>query len=84
MSASDVVELAKPPARPVDVGERARLAARRRDRILSIASPLGLLLAWELAADTGLIDVRFLSGAERDHRQSSSRWRAPASSPRTC
>jgi NitT/TauT family transport system permease protein len=43
----------------VDVGERARLSARRRDRILSIASPLGLLLAWELAADTGLIDVRF-------------------------
>ena len=59
MSASDVVEIAKPPARTVDVGERARLAARRRDRILSIASPLGLLLAWELAADTGLIDVRF-------------------------
>ena len=59
MSASDVVELAKPPTRTVDVGERARLAARRRDRILSIASPLGLLLAWELAADTGLIDVRF-------------------------
>jgi NitT/TauT family transport system permease protein len=59
MSASDVVDLAKAPARPVDVGERARVAARRRDRILSIASPLGLLLAWELAAQTGLIDVRF-------------------------
>jgi len=59
MSASEAVDLGKPPARVVDVGERARLAARRRDRILSIASPLGLLLAWELAADTGLIDVRF-------------------------
>ncbi len=59
MSASDLVDLGKPPTRTVDVGERARLAARRRDRILSIASPLGLLLAWELAADTGLIDVRF-------------------------
>jgi ABC-type nitrate/sulfonate/bicarbonate transport system permease component len=59
MSASDVVGLAKAPERPVDIGERARLAARRRDRILSIASPLGLLLAWELAAQTGLIDVRF-------------------------
>ena len=58
MSASDVVDLAKVP-RPVDIGERARLSARRRDRILSIASPLGLLLAWELAAQTGLIDVRF-------------------------
>ncbi|HEY4407289.1 MAG TPA: ABC transporter permease [Xanthobacteraceae bacterium] len=59
MSASDLVGLAKAPERPVDIGERARLAARRRDRILSIASPLGLLLAWELAAQTGLIDVRF-------------------------
>jgi ABC-type nitrate/sulfonate/bicarbonate transport system permease component len=59
LSASDLVDVAKPPARAVDIGERARLAARRRDRILSIASPLGLLLAWELAARTGLIDVRF-------------------------
>jgi len=59
MSASDVVDLAKAPERPIDIGERARLAARRRDRILSIASPLGLLLAWELAAESGLIDVRF-------------------------
>jgi NitT/TauT family transport system permease protein len=59
MSASGLVDLAKAPERPVDIGERARLAARRRDRILSIASPLGLLLAWELAAQTGLIDVRF-------------------------
>jgi ABC-type nitrate/sulfonate/bicarbonate transport system permease component len=59
MSASDVVDVAKAAERPVDIGERARLSARRRDRILSIASPLGLLLAWELAAQTGLIDVRF-------------------------
>ena len=57
MSASDLVEPAKAPGR--DIGEQARLAARRRDRILSIASPLGLLLAWELAAQTGMIDVRF-------------------------
>jgi ABC-type nitrate/sulfonate/bicarbonate transport system permease component len=59
MSASDLVEATKAPAPTVDIGERARLAARRRDRILSIASPLGLLLAWELAAQAGLIDVRF-------------------------
>ncbi len=59
MSASDLIEIGKAPAPAVDVGERARLAARRRDRMLSIASPLGLLLAWELAAQTGLIDVRF-------------------------
>jgi len=53
MSTTDLAEAAK------DIGEEARLAARRRDRILSIASPLGLLLAWELAAQAGLIDVRF-------------------------
>jgi ABC-type nitrate/sulfonate/bicarbonate transport system permease component len=57
MSASEVVDLAEPATG--DIGETARLAARRRDRILSVASPLGLLLAWELAAQSGLIDVRF-------------------------
>lgn len=43
----------------VDIGEQARLSARRRERIMSIASPIGLLLAWEGAARFGLIDVRF-------------------------
>jgi NitT/TauT family transport system permease protein len=42
-----------------DIGERKRVAAKRRDRLISIASPVGLLLAWELAAQAGLIDVRF-------------------------
>jgi ABC-type nitrate/sulfonate/bicarbonate transport system permease component len=46
-------------AEGVDVGETLRLAARRRERLMSIGSPLGLLLAWELAARFGLIDVRF-------------------------
>src|SRR5947208_16854908 len=58
MSASDVVHIAKPAADAVDIGEAARLAARRRERIMSIASPVGLLLAWELAAQFGMIDVR--------------------------
>jgi NitT/TauT family transport system permease protein len=57
MSASEAVDPAERPTR--DIGEAARLAARRRDRILSVASPLALLLAWELAAQSGLIDVRF-------------------------
>jgi ABC-type nitrate/sulfonate/bicarbonate transport system permease component len=35
------------------------LSLRRRDRMLSIASPLGLLLVWELAARFGFIDTRF-------------------------
>ena len=43
----------------VDVGERARLNARRRERLMSIASPIGLMLAWELAARFNIIDVRF-------------------------
>src|SRR6266849_7253328 len=43
----------------VDIGEQARLAARRRELLMSIGSPIGLLLAWELAAQFGLIDVRF-------------------------
>src|SRR5882757_7378976 len=43
----------------VDIGEQARLGARRREQLLSIASPVGLLLTWELAAQFGFIDVRF-------------------------
>src|SRR5436190_17410669 len=43
----------------VDIGEQARLAARRRERILSFASPIGLLFAWEFAGRFGYVDVRF-------------------------
>lgn len=43
----------------IDIGERDRVRARRRERLMSIASPLGLLVAWELAARFNLIDVRF-------------------------
>ena len=59
IGATDVIGFggAKGPA--VDVGEAKRLAAKRRDRLISIASPIGLLLAWELAAQLDLIDVRF-------------------------
>jgi ABC-type nitrate/sulfonate/bicarbonate transport system permease component len=35
------------------------LSLRGRDRILSIASPLGLLILWEVAARFGFIDTRF-------------------------
>jgi NitT/TauT family transport system permease protein len=35
------------------------MSLRVRDRILSIASPIGLLLVWEIAARTGMIDTRF-------------------------
>src|SRR5690348_5740830 len=39
--------------------ETRMLSLRDRDRILSIASPIGLLLVWELAARAGAIDTRF-------------------------
>ena len=35
------------------------MSMRSRERILGVASPLALLLVWEIAAQTGLIDVRF-------------------------
>ena len=52
---------------PVNVVQRARLAPRsrfrlsagNRDRLMNVASPLFLLLLWEVAARTGLIDTRF-------------------------
>src|SRR5215475_15420620 len=62
MSAQDgaIRTRAKPDADElVDIGEQLRLAARRRERIMSFASPIGLLLAWEIAGRLGLIDVRF-------------------------
>jgi ABC-type nitrate/sulfonate/bicarbonate transport system permease component len=59
MSASGAIPVAKSAVETVDIGEQARLAARRRERLLSIASPIGLLLAWEAAAQFGWIDVRF-------------------------
>jgi len=37
----------------------AALSLRGRDRLLSVASPVGLLVIWELAARAGLIDTRF-------------------------
>ena len=43
----------------IDIGEQARLSARRRERIMSFASPLGLLLIWEFAGRLGFVDVRF-------------------------
>src|SRR5690349_12962355 len=38
---------------------KLRFSAGKRDRLISIVSPLLLLLVWEIAARTGLIDTRF-------------------------
>ncbi len=43
----------------MDVSERARAQAKQRDRLISVLSPIGLLLAWEVAAQLGAIDTRF-------------------------
>jgi ABC-type nitrate/sulfonate/bicarbonate transport system permease component len=50
---------AAPAAKAATVVKPAMMRFFTRDRILSIASPLGLLLLWELAARFGLIDTRF-------------------------
>jgi ABC-type nitrate/sulfonate/bicarbonate transport system permease component len=50
---------AAPAPEAVDLDEALRLRARRRERLMSIGSPVALLLAWEAAARFGLIDVRF-------------------------
>ena len=69
ISASDVV----------DIGEQARLSARRRERLMSIGSPLGLLLAWEIAARFGSDRHPVLPGAQHDRRGDGADWRSPAS-----
>src|SRR5207249_3400346 len=37
----------------------SRMSARTRDRLLSVISPLALLILWELCARFGFIDTRF-------------------------
>ena len=44
---------------PLVTRRRFALGERARDRLIAIASPLGLLLLWEAAARMGMIDVRF-------------------------
>ena len=39
--------------------ERWHISERTRDRLLSIASPVGLLVVWEIGARLGFIDTRF-------------------------
>src|SRR5262249_32854050 len=58
-SALGKAKFSAPETELIDIGEQARLSARRRERIMSFASPLGLLLIWEIAGWLGLIDVRF-------------------------
>ena len=43
----------------VDVGERRKLAARRRDSLIGFLSPLLLLALWEVLVHGGVVDKRF-------------------------
>ena len=56
------------PAPVEDIGETTRLAARRRERLLGLASPLGLLLAWEVG---GADSASSTCGSSRRHPPSS-------------
>src|SRR5262249_62075691 len=39
--------------------KKRKISKAQRDRLISTASPILLLLLWQAAAQTGLIDVRF-------------------------
>src|SRR6267142_1052515 len=58
-SAISKAKSSAPETELIDIGEQARLSARRRERIMSFASPLGLLLIWEIAGRLDSVDVRF-------------------------
>jgi ABC-type nitrate/sulfonate/bicarbonate transport system permease component len=45
--------------------QRLPLSVGHRDRIISIASPLALLLLWEIAVRAGLVDARFFPEPSR-------------------
>ena len=41
------------------------ISARNRDRLISLASPLALLLLWEILVRTGVLDARFFPAPSR-------------------
>lgn len=47
------------PTVDIDIAEQRRLRARRRDKLISLSSPLILLLVWEVCVHLGLLDRRF-------------------------
>ena len=53
--------------RPSVSGARSvgRLSANNRDRIINLASPIMLLLVWEIAVRAGILDARFFPAPSR-------------------
>jgi ABC-type nitrate/sulfonate/bicarbonate transport system permease component len=54
-----------PTTHPKAIRQQLAFSVDNRDRIISIASPLGLLLLWEIAVRTGLVDARFFPAPSR-------------------
>jgi NitT/TauT family transport system permease protein len=57
MTASTTVTARSKPV--LDRAEQRLLFVRRRDRLISLGSPIVLLLVWEAAAQLGIVDTRF-------------------------
>jgi ABC-type nitrate/sulfonate/bicarbonate transport system permease component len=54
-----------PPTHPKEVRRQLALSVGNRDRLISIASPVGSLLLWEAAVRGGLLDARFFPPPSR-------------------
>ena len=50
---------------PKAIRQHLALSIGHRDRIISVASPIALLLLWEIAVRTGLVDARFFPAPSR-------------------
>ena len=67
-----------------DPAQRApALSVDNRDRMISVASPLALLLLWEIAVRAGLVDARFFPAPSPHPRHARAASRNPASCGRT-
>ena len=53
------------PIHPKAIRQQLALSVTNRERIISIASPLALLLLWEAAVRAGLVDARFFPAPSR-------------------
>jgi ABC-type nitrate/sulfonate/bicarbonate transport system permease component len=59
------MSIAAPGAGPAPIRQPLSLSLAHRDRIISVASPLALLLLWEITVRAGLVDVRFFPAPSR-------------------
>jgi hypothetical protein len=66
-----------------DMSQHEGLFARGGYQLLSIISPLALLLLWDVLVRLGVIDARASSRRRARWRRRSGRWRNPASSGAT-